>query len=56
MASNVPYVHSLAGMATQKRLSKRNATPFSVFCGKKLDEENSGKSSIRSLKGVRCVY
>jgi hypothetical protein len=54
--SNVPYVHSLAGIVSQKKLSKRAATPYSVFCGKKLKEENNGASSIPSLKDVRHVY
>jgi hypothetical protein len=47
MTSHVPHVLSLAGIATQNRLSKRNPTSFSVFCGKKLNEENDGKSSIQ---------
>lgn len=54
--SNVPYVLSLAGVSGSKKLSKRNATPFSVFCGMKLQEENSGKLSIPSLKHIETIY
>jgi hypothetical protein len=42
---------SLAGIAGYKKVSKWNATPFSIFCGMTLQEENSGKLSILSLKG-----
>jgi hypothetical protein len=50
--SELPYVMSLAGVACDRKVSKRNPTPFSVFCGAKLRELNSGKPSILSLKCV----
>jgi hypothetical protein len=51
--SKIPYVLSLAGIASNKKVSTRNATSFSVFCGMKLQEENNGELSSLFLK---CFY
>ena len=51
-SSKASYVLSLGGIAADRKLSKRNPSTYSVFCGIKLQEENSGKLSILSLKSV----
>ena len=50
--SQVSYMISLAGIATNKKLSKQNATPNSVFCDIKLQEENNGKHSVQTFKVI----
>ena len=48
--SQLPYVLSIAGTTSNTKLSTRHPTAYSVFCGKKLREENNGAFSISSLK------